>query len=497
MERRPVYFNEPQRENMIVGAKNTYIIASRGLGKSEGVDAVFCLRNMLELLRCSGGFVSPTYSKALQNTLPAICHAFAKWGYLVNRHYYVGVRPPKSAGFQSPYIIPFDYDNVMSFYNGSIMHILSLDRAMSANSMSLDWLLIAEAKYIDYKKFKSEVMPANRGNRQYFDMCPWHHGVLATTDMPTSNLGNWIFEKKEEMDAELIAGIKSAYSYYKKYKESSGEHGARMYKTAHKDLCDYRRNATFYAEYSVIDHFEIVGAEWINQMKKDLPPLLFRTSICNERILKAANGFYSALDERLHFYVPQRDSGRIDLNWQGVNCLGDADLDMDAPLWLAFDSNAAINTAVAGQVRDGELVTLKSFFVKTPMKLPELVQQISDYYKPKTRRNIVLAYDSTFAHQDANNAETFADSIIRVLRANDWEVDLLFIGKPKRHMWKHKEIDRALKGDSDLLFPRFNLLNNEYLKLALEQAGVRVGRNGFEKDKSVEHRKETEEKLLL
>ncbi|MEG1905395.1 MAG: hypothetical protein RR212_13450 [Bacteroidales bacterium] len=32
----------------------------------------------------------------------------------------------------------------------------------------------------------------------------------------------------------------------------------------------------------------------------------------------------------------------------------------------------------------------------------------------------------------------------------------------------------------------FNILNNEFLKLAMEQAGVRQGRNGFEKDKSVE-----------
>ena len=33
---------------------------------------------------------------------------------------------------------------------------------------------------------------------------------------------------------------------------------------------------------------------------------------------------------------------------------------------------------------------------------------------------------------------------------------------------------------------RFNLLNNEFLKIAMEQTGVRQGRNGFEKDKSPE-----------
>ena len=33
---------------------------------------------------------------------------------------------------------------------------------------------------------------------------------------------------------------------------------------------------------------------------------------------------------------------------------------------------------------------------------------------------------------------------------------------------------------------RFNLLNNEFLKIAMEQTGVRQGRNGFEKGKSPE-----------
>jgi hypothetical protein len=54
-------------------------------------------------------------------------------------------------------------------------------------------------------------------------------------------------------------------------------------------------------------------------------------------------------------------------------------------------------------------------------------------------------------------------------------------------------IDSALKGDPQYLFPQFNLMNNEYLKIALEQTGVRQGRNGFEKDKSVEKTLDTPE----
>jgi len=51
---------------------------------------------------------------------------------------------------------------------------------------------------------------------------------------------------------------------------------------------------------------------------------------------------------------------------------------------------------------------------------------------------------------------------------------------------KHQYIDLALKGDEAYLFPTFNRDNNEYLLLAMEQTGIKIGRNGFEKDKSAE-----------
>ena len=37
----------------------------------------------------------------------------------------------------------------------------------------------------------------------------------------------------------------------------------------------------------------------------------------------------------------------------------------------------------------------------------------------------------------------------------------------------------------------FNVLNNEYLKIAMEQTGVRQGKNGFEKDKTPESTEDT------
>ena len=76
-----IYYNRAQLEVMQVAAKNNYIIASRGVGKSEGIDAPWLIRNVHAMPRSSGALLSPTYGKLLRNTLPAIFHALDKLGY--------------------------------------------------------------------------------------------------------------------------------------------------------------------------------------------------------------------------------------------------------------------------------------------------------------------------------------------------------------------------------------------------------------------------------
>ena len=63
---------------------------------------------------------------------------------------------------------------------------------------------------------------------------------------------------------------------------------------------------------------------------------------------------------------------------------------------------------------------------------------------------------------------------------------MVYVGPTPRHDWKHELIDLSLKGDPTYLTIRFNMVNNEFLKIAMEQTGVKQGRNGFEKNKSVE-----------
>lgn len=502
------FFNKMQREAMSIAAHDEYIVASRGTGKSEGIDARFILRNVWAMPGSLGGLISPTFAKAWCNTLPAICKALAEWGYIQGIHYVVGHKASPSMGFANPKrpLMREGWSNAFHFWNGTVMVVLSFNQGMSANSMSLDWVIGPEAKFLNYEKIKSEVNPANRGNRQYFGDCPWHHSVLFSTDMPTSKMGKWILDKRDEMSSKHINFIRNMYRELQMYKSKPlTDHVMRQIKELKRDLDLARRYqppvkpiagkdkeyTVYYGEYDVFDNLEVLGKDFIWQMYRDSPPLIWRTAFCNERLFKVANGFYSALDDDIHFYTPT-DNGRLSSfgsKWEKLTtsgCLGDGDLDFSKEIHIAFDANASICSCCVGQLDGRTMRTLKSFYVKTPSKLQDLVQKVADYYRPKINHDIVFYFDQTFVWETGASSESYADIIHRIFKENGYKVTDVYVGQAPRHDWKQQSIDLALKGDPNYLWVQINLENNEFLKIAMEQSGIKQGKNGPEKDKTPE-----------
>lgn len=298
-------------------------------------------------------------------------------------------------------------------------------------------------------------------------------------------------------------------------------------------LRELRRSAFVVRRASTLENVDVLGEEYIRQMKRDLPPYTFMVSILNVKIKKSNDGFYSNLDiDHVHGYI--NDSGIDPLtmaNWStqkatGIiggkkitsesyqpdlkelsernDCRMDADCVNDLPLYLAFDYNANINTLVVGQVyqRDGvEAVNvIKSFYVKNERKLRELVDDFSRYYAPKraVNRDVVYFYDST-AKQGASYAltdERFYQAVIKELERNGWNVTAIDMGVPENHEVKHRIINNGLAG---IEYPaiRINQLNNPDLIIALQLCEVSIGYQGFRKDKSQEKKPETEENLPL
>ncbi len=511
-----VYFNRPQRLTQLIGANTTVIVAGRRTGKTDSIAAPFVLRNMQRMAGSTGGIVVPTFKHGLTNTLPGLLAAWKRWGFINGIHYVVGRKPPKS--FAKPITEPHDYEHDISFYNGSIAIIISQDRPGSSNSLTLSWLLVDEAKFIDYDKLKDETLPANGGIKSHFGHHSFNHSIMILSDMPQTKRGSWFLHYREKMDADLIAAIEA--TVYEIWRIKSR---IRALNTSNSPVPDYLKNhlrrldrslnqmrsvAVYYKEYSSIENLQLLGENYIKQMKRDLTPLTFQTSILCQRIGIAKDGFYSSMKER-HKYNAS-DFAALDTVWQqfaaapdsldsrpsALDCTMDADVNPLAPLCIGMDYNANINWLVVGQPSGKRLNIVKSFYVKFERKLPELVADFCAYYATHQNKTVVFYYDSTaLGGNYAVNDQDFRWVIIHEFERHGWRVEDVYLGNPMRHDEKYLLINQGFAGKQRLM-PFFNRQNNDDLILAIQAAGVSRGRLGFRKDKAGEKLAETEEDRL-
>lgn len=499
------YFNDPQQEVMYTGAKDTVVVGGRGIGKGL-IHAAWNLRNMQRMPGSITGFVGANCKRVLTNTLPSMLIHWQNWGFRRDLHWCIGKRPPKSWGWGEPLFEPENWENILSLYNGSIGYIISQDRSGTSNSHSYDALDIDEAKFINFEQLKDETLPANRGNKQYFGQHFFHHSKLISSDMPVTKKGSWFLDYEKKCDPELIEIIQGTIFEIWKTKgkikalQESGEEipaYLRSYlRTLSRDLCRMRSVAVMYKEYSSIWNMQVLGEKWVNDMKRDLPPLTFQTSILCKRIGISRDGFYSSMRPH-HLYAATNFSYLDSLEYQfdklkDATSLADADIEVNMPICIAFDYNANINWLIAGQPQDSKLKVLKSFFVKYERKIPELIDDFCKYYRHHKRRKVVFYYDSTALGSNyAVNDQDFRWVITHEFKKRGWEVQEVYVGKPMNHIEKYLLINRMLAGQANLM-PMINEQNNEDLIISIQTAGVYNGG----KDKRGEKLAETEDDKL-
>ena len=507
MADKKVYFNKPQRLTQLIGANTTVIVAGRRTGKTDSIAAPFVLRNMQRMPGSTGGIVVPTFKHGLTNTIPGLLAAWKRWGFIEGVHYVVGRKPPKT--FKQPIIDPKDYEHVISFYNGSVAVIISQDRPGSSNSLTLSWLLVDEAKFIDYAKLKDETLPANGGIKSHFGKHSFNHSIMILSDMPQTTKGSWFLHYKDKMDAELIATIEGTVYEIWRTKErirslnANGEpvpaHLKGYLRRLDRNLNKMRSVAVYYREYSSIENLQLLGENYIKQMKRDLTPLTFQTSILCQRIGIAKDGFYSSMREAHKYDANDNqylDTLGYDYDFATLDARADADVDPDAPICIGMDYNANINWIVAGQPRDRRLNVIKSFYVKFERKIPALIDDFCRYYATHRNKTVVFYFDATALGSNyAVNEQDYRWWVVHEFKRRGWQVEAVYLGNPMRHDEKYLLINQDFAGKQRLV-PFFNRSNNEDLILAIQSAGVSRGRNGFRKDKSGEKLAESEEDLL-
>ena len=502
------YLNQAQAYMLALNTKNMTMVGGRGIGK--GLIAASILRRNAEGMPGSNtALVGPNSKRMWTNIIPSWDIHLRRWGLVENVHYAWGKKPAKAWGWKDPVIRPMNWENTLSFYNGSVATIVSQDRKGTSNSQSFDFILIDEAKFIDFKQLKDETIPANRGNRNIFGKLYYHHGIAKFSDMPTTKKGSWFLNDREKCSLEnvrvlegLVAELMTLKSHIAKMISLNQRPTAaelHYLRKLSRSVNQLRADTFLYKEFSSIENLEILGEDFINQCYRDMPPATFRTTIMCRRVEHAEDSFYSSkTDSNLYSSVNKTyiDSLNFDMEkLRHVDCRFDADIDKTQALWVAFDANANINWCVVGQPgSDMYLRILKSFYVKYNRRLPELVDEVCQYYYYLKIKEVVFVFDSTFVGNNYGvNKADFHTVIKERFMSNGWVVRELYIGQVWKHPIKQQLINGMFAGQRSYRL-LINEENNQDLLVSIDSAMTVNGTN--QKDKSGEKNPETEEDPL-
>lgn len=513
------YLNKGQRAFRNFAPKSAVIVAGRRFGKSDGILGPVTQRNIQHMPRSAGAVYQVTFKQLFSRTIPSTLAFLDRYGFKEDIHYYIGKKAPKKAGFKEPHLKPRGaWDKVIHFYNGSIIHLLSQDVQFAANSLTLDWLEADETRSLNKTKLFEEVIPAISGAPGKFMGCPWHKGMTLVSDMPTSKQGQWVKDMEkimlEEENMEVISAIKGQlfeigqmqikyHDLWDKFPDA-----IRRYKHMEEELNFLRSHAFMYFEFDTIENIEIVRPEYIAEMKRNLPPVIFYTSIMNKHITKLTNGFYSNLNES-HYYEAcdesylnnmrtKYDTLDVERISNSNDCRQDSDIDTNQPLCISMDYNANINWVVTGQRVGHEARVLGSIYTKNEEKVRQVVRNWCAYYKYHLIKQVNYYYsqEATAGSYAVEDGQMYCEIVVEELTKGGFFPNPVYMGAQWNQRKKHQIINDALRGDAELLIPKLNRSNNQFLIPALEMAGVRKGYKGFEKDKSGEKLAETTDNPL-
>lgn len=513
MSANTLYYNKPQLLANLIDANEMYLVWGRGTGKSEGVLAPRFHRMLTLMPRCSVVNVAESYMQLLDRTLPPMLKRWEEMGMRRGVDIFVRRFPPKIAGTNLPYMTPETAEHSVFLrvnrYDYSVMRLVSQDRPGTSNGMSIDGYGGDEAKFLDVEKLNSELAPTNRGNERYFSHCHLHHGVIFTTDMPTSSSAKWIHQFEEFNDSELDAAIVATELELQKIhitaQKRGGEMGARYtakeqaaVRYYQKQLFELRRHHVYYSEASTLENIEVLGVDFIKKLKRSLPDFIYRTSVLNERPGKVENTFYPDISDK-HFYnaidysyidgVGEKEYGKGKLN----NARKDADLDRSSPLEIGIDTGGRINVLVVGQGTSHEFRIINALDVLHPKRIKHLAQALHQYYNPSfPLREAIIYHDHTHVAKnpvsDKNPLDEFVDELDRL----GWKVTPYHIGVTPSYRNRYMLWGAFLNPvksavDDEPYSILFNKENTKVLRTAMQNTKIAAGgQTGYEKDKKME-----------
>lgn len=449
------YYNNPQLAVKLSSRPFKMCIWGRGTGKTTIIADVI-IQCMASMPRGKISLNGLTYFHIRTKSLPPIIDHWERRGLYRNMHYFIGVKAPKKFRWDEPFQPPLDYTNCIHFWNGFVVEFNSFDRPEMARSGSYDFMIFDEVTKLDKAAIDSDVLPANRGNRDRFGHLRFHHGTFMLGSQPLTPEGDWVFD----------------------------------YEALEKDFpADY-----FFLEASARENIRVLGDRYFRDLKRVLPPIVYDLEVENCRRKRNVSGFYPGLSADHGYYnsfdYSFYDNLDHDLSALGaLDSRGDLDCLADEPLWVSFDFGSTQNCCVVGQWHRsvGEFPLIKNFYVENE-KLSVLVEKFIDYYRFHRNRTVYLYGGSDGTRKnDAASRETYFDDVAAQLLKAGWQPDLRAELYEASHMDKFIFWTKFLSGEYPHV-PRFRINMNNAMETYVSMDGAPVHPSEFKKDKSSERK---------
>lgn len=468
--------NEAQAIALLVNAKKNWIVWGRGTGKTTGVIGPKSLELVHLMPGAKGMFIGKDYEQIRDRTLPPAMSAWSDMGYKMDKKWKQG-RPKPS--WKLPIITPLQWDNYISWYNGSAIQLTSLTVKAAANGASFQWAVGDEAKFFDEAKL-NEALKAVRGLESRFGHLPEYGSYWFATDKWTQDIADiqWILKKREKMNPEAVKIVYSLQLEINRLREgydlllADGKKVVdQQIKTIETIINPIRKKMVYFSEASARDNIMVLGDEYIESQKEDLEADEFDVAIDNEDPKNTRTGFYPTLAE-IHEY----SSG--------------SDVNPSKPLIIAPDYQAAISPILTAQYdllpweRAATLNMTKQVFTKQPQSLTDAIALWSTTFKFMIDRTVYYVYDHTAVGRNPQQLPYYK-LVIKELRKNGWSVVEINLGKAPDHDVKYEIIKDLYDVDKPSAMPeiRWNKLGCKDAHEAMKLAKTRVVNGLTKKDK--------------
>jgi hypothetical protein len=478
----------------LISAVITILLGSRGSFKTSRAIPLYVVEKVHEMPRSSGVIVGLSFEHLGDNTIPPFLQALEEMGFHSGEHYVFGKRPPDD--WPRPYLGIYNdkYDHVMTWYNGTAMHIVSLKKTASANGISAQWGIFDEAKYMKPGQLREEIFPIFRGNEDYFAKKAGYLSKLFCTDkeIDPAQLA-WLLEYRKLVDQELVDIVTSMALELNDLRTEF--YTAGVTKTRQKalataigrleeELSELRSKLVYVAEINAEDVRPLLGDAWFNDKKRSSSERVWKVSFMNEDPQGAADKFYPGFDDQVHTYA--------DGSWD--------DYLPTRPLIITPDYQHSVAPITVAQLHKEKLAYIDEVYTlaQAPTsgvlpngnaskgELDEALELFCTRYAAHKNRTVYYVYNSQAKGKQVN-ALKYDERVVRKLRKHRFNVVKVFIGRQEDHYTKHTDtIDWMRQLDKSLPAIVINRDKCSSLITSIKNAPAKTMNGETKKDKSME-----------